>query len=168
MTSAAAEPAVEDHVSLAAGEAATIEIDAGGAVAVTTLGASDPLTEHQVNTERAVTSGAYGAASGENHATLRGQPQQSEATPIQPNVLRLRFMETPDHHMVLSLENGYPQGLRYHATIRRGDRSHSTDVCTLPPNFRGYESWSYHLDSLELSGITLFPWTETSQVTCQE
>ena len=49
----------------------------------------------------------------------------------------------------------------------RGGEDEPTDVCAVLPMLRGYEHWPYPIDRIELTKLTLIPYRQGDNPTCE-
>ncbi|HEY0311828.1 MAG TPA: hypothetical protein VGC56_04975 [Allosphingosinicella sp.] len=166
----AAAPPPASTVSLASGESIVVRVDSDGAVTAAAPVPAPPLTDldayslgkiasTEVPQDAKVLAPAF---------TLKGEGPPP--TRIARGQIRFTFRDvagrTP-HEALLTIENGYRQGLTYTAVIGLGGRSKPTDVCLVLPGKRGYEHWPFPLDRIELANLRLRPWREGDAVTCR-
>ncbi|MBI3439887.1 MAG: hypothetical protein HY054_14770 [Proteobacteria bacterium] len=154
-------------LSITLGETVVVRVDADGTVTELSRGPTQGLTDLEVQNARNITSGAYGDATGQNYVVAGDDPAHPLPA-IQPDTLKITFVRIESDRIVaLVIENGYHQLLTYHATLHQGFHSAPTDVCQVHPDLRGYETWPYLIDSIDLDGFALSDWTEGQRLNCQ-
>jgi hypothetical protein len=159
-----------DTVSLAQGEAITIEVDAATNYGATLVerGEAAPPEGAELAMIQELASGAYDDAIGKTGHNISTPDDSEPLAPIQPNVLRLRFVNLPGtDHSVLLVENGYDRAFGYRAVMHVRGHGSPTDVCLVRSHLRGIEHWPYAIESIDLSSFRLVPWRDGQQVTCQ-
>lgn len=88
-------------------------------------------------------------------------PEGNDFTAIEPGVVRMRFGRIPGHEQVmLVIENGYGDAFAYRAIQHVDGAASATDVCWTLPGRRNFEHWPYIIESIDLSNIHLYPWTD--------
>lgn len=108
---------------------------------------------------------------------LPGAPVYREEFPVDPpqtvpETVQITLRQVPgvyrgsSVHSMLTLLNGYPVGLRYHATMHANGRSSPTDVCGVMSARPGAEHWPYAIDWLELGDFRLEAFDDSS-VPCE-
>jgi hypothetical protein len=100
-------------------------------------------------------------------------PVYKEEIPVDPpkveaGILQITFRHVPGlyrgttEHSLLSLRNGYSQGLRYRAKMRVHGRVTPTDVCAVMPERLGTEHWPYSIEELDLEDFRFESFDETN------
>jgi hypothetical protein len=161
-------PPVPPRVSVGTGQSVVVRLVSGGAVSVESRGPAVAMIDY----DRGTIAGLVAAPVPEGDVKMPAEPIGGGASPpppVRPGSIRFTLRDLPGkspHDAVLVVENGYAQGLRYRAVMRRGDRSAATDVCLVMPGKRSYEHWPYQIDRLDLSDLTLVPWKPEDGLPC--
>jgi len=122
----------------------------------------------------------YGKAAAERLAGVPCKSAMCEAVILRPgdlgvkspppparDTIKLSFVISPEtRHTLFVIENGYDRAFVYRATITRDGKASATDVCLVMPQKRGYEDWPYIIEKIELTAMSLQPWTESDGVPC--
>ena len=165
---AAAQPQPAGLVTLTPGQAINIRIDAAGAVTLDSRGAAT-LSEFDMATVRRFSDPKYNAAaSGPTGIAINARENGlPEPAPVTPDTVRILFAQVEGGaQTMLILENGYDQSLVYRARIQGRADMQATDVCLVMPMRRGYESWPYPIDRIEISAVSFVPWRPGDPVPC--
>lgn len=154
-------------VSLKSGETAVVRIEPDGAVAVESRGPAPAMSGFEAESLRQMAGTQVPEGSGPlPPVAITGR----KAPPVAAGRIRLTLRDvagkTP-HDTMLSVENGYGQGFRYRAVMRRGTRNAPTDVCLVLPGKPGFEHWPFQIDSIDLADLRLVPWKEGDPLPCQ-
>lgn len=141
-------------VALVAGDALSIAIDAQARVTGREQGRAPSQLEGRVmdlfEAENAP------AAMGPNTADITAVDIERE--PIAPGRLSARFFVRPGKGSLLVLANGYDKAVAYRARITVKGKATATDVCTVLPGKRQFESWPYAIEKIEMSSVVLESW----------
>jgi len=156
-------------VSIAAGEEVVVRIVGAGRVEVVSRGPAPPMTPFDAYSlaDLVATKAPPGATTLPPKVFLKGEGPPPP--PAARGVIRLVLRDVVGatrHDALLLIENGYEQGFRYRALMRRGERSAPTDVCLIMPGKPGHEHWPYQIDRLDLSDLRLVPWKPEDGLPC--
>lgn len=153
-------------IELTPGQAATLTVGGKGATRVVQRGRGG-WTPHDLAAARHLVGQPIPDAPVPTAEALPGGTGTAEVPPVEPGMVRLRFMSIADRHMLLIVENGYGEALRYRARMTRGGNTRPTDVCIVLPVNRSYEHWPHMIDRIQLSDFALVPWSVAGQPTCE-
>lgn len=133
-----------------------------GTIVFLSSGPAPPLSSEEVQIASLLSANVPSAPTQEVMRFVMG----TSGPQIQRDAVRATLRKTPEGHMLLSIENGYEQGVTYRAMILRGDRRTPTDVCLVRPGGRGYEHWPYAFDAIEISALRLQDWKDGDPIPC--
>jgi len=153
------------NLSLAPGEAVTIQLDDGGRVGA-------PRREPATWSRFDLVAARQLAGMTPPDAPMReGIPIDAPAgggpDPIPPNEVRLRLMSIAGRHALLVVENGQGRALAYRARMTVGGQARHTDVCIVLPGLPSYEHWPHPIERIDLSDFRFIPWAPGRAPTCQ-
>lgn len=161
----AAAPAAAQEIRLNPEEAATLRFDANApAPAIVERGRAE-WTPFDLAVARQL-SGMTPPAGPAPAMALHDDGRLPEPPPLQPDMLRLRFLSIAGRHSLLILENGYGRALVYRARIARHGATRATDVCLVMPRQRGFEHWPEPIERIELSDFAFVDWHAGQPVPC--
>ena len=95
-------------------------------------------------------------------AITSGRPE-----PIPSNLIRVRLLSIAGRHAMLVVENGQGRALAYRARMTADGQTRSTDVCTVLPRLPGYEHWPHPVERIVLSDFRLIPWAPGRAPVCE-
>jgi len=155
------------EVAIGSGEEVLVRAGDDGALTIERRSRAAPMTDFDRRTLRKLA--AVEVPPGTVAPGLPMQDKAARDTPIAAGKLRITLRDvaarTP-HDTLLVIENGYGDGVRYRAVMRRGERAEPTDVCLVLPGKRAYEYWPYPIERLDLSAFRLVPWKPEDGLPC--
>jgi hypothetical protein len=150
-----AAPVAAQTLALAPGDA--LKISALGQVPSITL-VDARVTPFEAAVVRQFEANLFPDAMGANSATVSSEGLPAPE-PIAPGSLAIKFVAiSGGKASLLVLENGYDKAVAYRARITVKGKATPTDVCTVLPGKRGFESWPYPIERIQLTGFALEPW----------
>ena len=162
---AAAPLCAQPPIALEPGDAVTLHVDGRGTVEVSPRTAAE-WTPFDLAAARHL-SGLTPPGRPDPYATEIPRDDNMPAVPpVEPDMIRVKFLSIAGRHSLLVMENGYGQAIAYRARMTRGGRTTPTDVCLVVPNYHGFEHWPDPLDRIEISDIHFVPWQRGEPVPC--
>lgn len=152
-------------VTLEPGDAATFRLDPDGAATVSRQAGRAEWTPFDVAAARHL-SGLPIPAQAVPFGTIVGADVLPPPPPIEPDVVRVKFLSIAGRHSLLVIENGYDRAIAYRARMTSGGQTRPTDVCFVIPRKHGFEHWPQVIDRLELSDMHFVPWREGDPIPC--
>jgi len=158
--------AQDPTIELTPGQSASLSVGGKGETRVVSRGRGE-WTPHDLVAARHLAGQPIPDAPVPTADALPSPAGGPEVPPVEPGVVKLRFMSIAGQHMLLIVENGYGQALAYRARMTREGQTRPTDVCIVLPTNRSYEHWPLTIDRIELSAFALVPWNENEAPTCE-
>jgi hypothetical protein len=152
-------------VTLQVGDAATFRLAPDGAATLAEQRGSAEWTAYDVAVARHL-SGLPIPERAVPFASPLGRDVAPQEPPIEPDMVRVKFLSIAGQHSLLVIENGYDRAIAYRARMFRGDQARPTDVCFVIPHKHGFEHWSFVIDRLEISDMRFVPWREGDPIPC--
>jgi hypothetical protein len=154
------------NLSLAPGEAMTIQFDDGGRVGEPRRGPAG-WSRFDLVAARHLAGMTPPDAPVPVASPMSAPNDESRPDPIPPNEVRVRFLSIAGQHSLLVVENGQGRALSYRARMTVGGQARHTDVCIVLPRLPSYEHWAFPIQRLELSDFRFIAWPPGRTPTCE-
>lgn len=155
-------------VSVALGDAVTVQLEEGGSAVVIARQPAGLLTDTEIAMIQHLAQLPYDVAGGPNAAPVNQPEGMPELRDVPRGQVHIRFAQVPGtEQVVLLIENGYGQAFVYRATQHVDGAASPTDVCSVRPNFRAFEHWPYVIQQIDLTAISLEPMGPDDPVVCR-
>jgi hypothetical protein len=152
-------------IALEPGDAVSLRVDASGAVAVSPREPAS-WTAFDVAAARHLSGLPVPKAAVPYGAPLPDNGTIPAPDPIEPGMIRVKFLSIAGRHSLLVLQNGYDQAIVYRARMTHGGRTTPTDVCLVIPHRHGFEHWAFLIDRLEIYDLRFVAWRAGDPVPC--
>lgn len=152
-------------ITLEPGDAASFRLDQNGAATVSRQAGRAEWTAFDVAAARHL-SGLPIPAQAVPFGTLVGADVLPTPPPIEPDMVRVKFLSIAGRHSLLVIENGYDRAIIYRAQIIRGNEARPTDVCIVIPRKHGFEHWPFVIERLAISDMHFVDWREGDPLPC--
>jgi len=154
------------NISLAPGEAVTVQFDDGGRV-------GEPRRKPAAWARYDLVAARHLAGMTPPDAPVPvGTPigtigDGGGPDPIPPNEVRVRFLSIAGQHSLLVVENGQGRALAFRAAMTVDGQIRHTDVCIVLPHLPSYEHWAFPIQRLDLTDFRFVTWPPGRAPTCE-